>query len=440
MLRSEGHKISGNKIRRVLLSPGTVLALIILLNSLSPLLQRYGSLHPLWMLYAYLAITFVWRYTGSGLPVIRVKLPDVLFFIFIAACIISVALYTETEKIKAYKYVIGYMLFPYIAARLLNKNDILNLVYVVLTAGIVCLVVAIVLVGQSYFHKGAMECIAMPGGGCAKGLLGLPIAAALVVSCYFYLSGSNSEISPRSSYFLIIIVFSIIVLVHLSARSMLLSSLVAVIWVLFVLRNKFTRDAKLLLVIFISYIGFSYSVAPAYSLDKARELLDISKLELLQSGGNELDCIAIGNSVKMRLFMYRDAWEMASKNKLTGVGVGNYASHSCFYRDMQKLYTDMNFSQPFSSPHNTLLHVISELGLIAGAVFSLIIIIIGLCIARSSGVIITSDGGVYILSVSLWIAYVISDSFNGSYLVATPFYILSSVLVSLLCMKYERVA
>ncbi|HMZ81223.1 MAG TPA: O-antigen ligase family protein, partial [Acidobacteriota bacterium] len=119
--------------------------------------------------------------------------------------------------------------------------------------------------------------------------------------------------------------------------------------------------------------------------------------------------VANPDNLYTRLATYQAAWIMFEDNWLTGVGLTRYTDeyNRTYYNedDYNRKYPTVHGETPRNSPHNTLLAIWAELGLVAGTLYGLAFLLLlleGYFMSQSSVASVRQAGQ---LLVTLWIAY-----------------------------------
>ncbi|MBI4747062.1 MAG: O-antigen ligase family protein [Acidobacteria bacterium] len=119
--------------------------------------------------------------------------------------------------------------------------------------------------------------------------------------------------------------------------------------------------------------------------------------------------VANPDNLYTRLATYQAAWIMFEDNWLTGVGLTRYTDeyNRTYYNedDYNRKYPTVHGETPRNSPHNTLLAIWAELGLIAGTLYVaafLLLLVEGYLMSQSSVATVREAGQ---LLVTIWFAY-----------------------------------
>ena len=121
---------------------------------------------------------------------------------------------------------------------------------------------------------------------------------------------------------------------------------------------------------------------------------------------------SLNDTIAERLLLFQAALHMFLAHPLAGVGVGRFALES-------------GLSAAWTTPHSTLFHVASELG-VAGAVpfVFLNLVLLRLAFRARRGEAMTSVAG------AAWFYFLIYDQISANYLTSLRFYLFAGLLVS----------
>lgn len=403
-------QISKTKI----LNLGLPLALMLVFTPFFPgLSAQYGITHPARILATYMVVVAALMAFRKGLH-IRPHLLDVLFICFIVFVIGSLIIEGPQDKKQGLVYMISVMLTPYTFARLLTQSDIT--IFIRATAGLALILVPICIFGilRLGYYDATIERLILFGWLFGPGTFGLAIGMLIPLSVVFILSGAKHEKMNIMAWLLIISIAMWVVLT-LGARSVFVSGLLASVLILLFARNVAAKW-RLALAVFLSVSAFvSFASLPNSRLDFFSQLVTTTS--------TAQDCHTKGNSTAVRYTLYGEAIGLLTANPISGVGAGNFGFYSCF----------KNQGSPFASPHSTVLHVLSELGVVGGLLF------IGIVLIASIGLVwrVWQDGfdgknlTVWMLT-ALWIYYFTVDQFSHSYFTVVHFFLLVGVIASLL--------
>ncbi len=400
-----------------LISLGLPLALILIFTPFySGLSAQYAIAHPARIIAIFMAIVAVWIVFRNGL---RIKLHslDIFFISFVAIVIGSLVLVGTQDKKQGIVYVMSVMLVPYIFARLLKKSD--TKVFVWATFWLALILVPVCIFGISKLMHGdaSIERLVLYGQYLGPGTFGIAIGILIPLSILFALSAAAD--GKKNYIALLILPIAMWTVVTLGSRSVFASELMTSFLILIFARNvgakfRLKLTAFLLICATISIISLQGSRASFFGkmITDAATPITISA-----------NCHIKGNSVAIRKILYTEAIDLFAKNPISGVGAGNFGFYSCLEYEHQS----------FSSPHSTVLHVLSDLGLIGGLPFFGLVLIASIGLLRRvwrDGI----DGNnmtVWMLS-SLWVYYFIIDQSSHSYFTVVHFYLLAGVIASVL--------
>ena len=359
---------------------------------------------------------------------------DALFFLFVAVLIgrgVSAWL-TEHEVYSYFKYFPFLVVLPYLAGRLFELRDIQSFLDVVIGASIVAFpVVAIEL-------KAAPANIDRPllfGYSHGALLAGMTFAlGAIAIAGKFLRRGTGGGSVLQDSFWLSLLGIFSYMLVVISARGFLAAMLLAMFLLLLVCgscgwgRKVLVAVAvmiPLLLALqlnpqragFVAYgvQGLSVATVNAVSTAEGRSLSDSEN-----EGGNRCaelfgDATHRGNSFAARAQLWMDSFSILKSDPIMGVGPGRFGSYSC---------------APY--PHSTVLHAMSELGLLGG--ISLLMLMGGVAASLLkrlfSSVYEAGDASCWSL-FGIFLLICLSDQVYGNYFQAGMFFLVCGMAVSL---------
>ena len=218
----------------------------------------------------------------------------------------------------------------------------------------------------------------------------------------------------------------------MGGRGMFVSVLVALVaGCAFLRQSTWQRKIAVVLVVLVSSIVGLASV-PKPRLDhfgRLQELLNISlptpeQRAALWAMNFELGIPgrALNDTVAVRVELYREAVELFLRKPVTGAGTGRFGLESCCFAESIALTT----------PHSTVLHVLSELG-VSGAAPFVVLNLMLLGIAWRVIRVQSSDPTLHLACVvaAAWVYIVIYDQISANYLSSLRYYLFSGLLVTL---------
>jgi O-antigen ligase len=140
-----------------------------------------------------------------------------------------------------------------------------------------------------------------------------------------------------------------------------------------------------------------------------------------KQGEQTLSCDMPGNSPVRRMLMVREALQVFSEHPLSGAGVGHFSSHSSCY----------DYKRVLGNPHNILLHLLAELGLIGLTLFAGTIALAALHLRRLIASKDEEAGRLAWLLLALGVYYFTSYQFLGGYLRALELYLVCGTSLAL---------
>lgn len=416
-------------------------SLAILLNLLVffPIFARdYGIDHPLRYLSLFLAsaaliISIHGFFNRNHRAVFQLCAADILFLVFLVIILISLLTKATlaTNELKFVCMVLAVnVILPYVFARLMNQDGaVLFLKITVVICLLFLILTAVGLSVPSVEGKMAGRLILFEEKLFTPRYLG-PLLGTLIVLSVFFVTRPETVQTGRLALigWLALISITVWMMVYIGARSGIVSAIAVSLLVLVLTKHhaalRRIAIATCLLVTFV----FSLWTLPQERMAFYEEIIPGTVIIPKSCNiNNDLKT----NSVVIRMFLYKEAWNMFVAYPWTGIGAGNFGKMSCYYRNYYKLTGEEGL---LDNPHNIYLNVYSELGLLGGGIFSALVVLILVNLwrsvfhnqyERSAKLTIWFLGGV-------WLFYATRDLFYGAYHSSMPFYLLTGILVALL--------
>lgn len=314
------------------------------------------------------------------------------------------------------------MITPYFLGRLMSFKDIELLSRIILLSGLTLL--PLLLLDRLTVVERPWR---LPIFGLDHGplMVGGLLAAALLALCSRVLAlgyQAKEDADLRRLVLLAVIGCVTVVLVWVMARGWLLAGLAAVAVVSLAMRDRslaqrigllaYVLAIAMLALFFLpasTFYGAVLSVPAPVSTSASCPILGEVSCQPFKDGVD---------SVAMRWVMYREAWAMFIQNPIWGVGVDQFGDCSC--------------TGPGWYPHNTVLQGFAELGLVGGGLqIGLFILAAATLLQR---LILTRQvriDAAYAFVVGLFVLFLVSDQFYGTYLMAAGTWLIVGIAASL---------
>lgn len=419
-----------------LLSIGFPLAILLVFTPFFPgIAAKYGIEHPAQAIAIYMGVIAIVLGLRGGLD-FKPHWLDILFVSLVVWITGSLVFNGPADQRLGLIYIASAMLVPYAFARLMKQSDIEVFIRTTVSLALilvpVCILGIFILGDYNSSTEASAERLVLFDSFLGPGTFGLAIGMLIplcVISILF-----KKRIGERRLLAWVIISSVIWAIVALGARSIFISGFITALLILIFARRvgikwRIILGAYLLICAGLSLISFQASRIDFFSQLLTKPSFDTSITPPGHSqpsnptSTNKIqDCYIKGNSVAIRYVLYSEAIDLflTSPLTVTGVGAGNFGFHSCF----------KNQHKPFASPHGTVLHVLTELGLIGGVLFlGIVLIAFGGLLRR-----LWRDGFRGNLTscvlTALWTYYFIVDQFSHSYFTVVHFFLLAGVIAS----------
>jgi len=381
-----------------------------------------GIFHPMWLIAALMAAVLVmheWGFRRIRFSDFRWTMGDLLFFGFVGMVGASLLWSDIEQQSRALRYLFAALLFPYCFARFASPRDIRVFAWSVpaLSAGLMILV--LISLAALGYRVLAQERVYL--------FWGLPAHQVFPIDMAF-LALSMVAIPPsfcaKRAYFRVLIAgivfLSVATIALLGARAVLVACVATVSLVLVLGAWQPVRFRLAYFVTIICAIVFAVSISPPEKRWFFGQLLDI------QSIPHEVpripdECKIKDNSMAIRTILYREGIAAFVENPLTGVGAGRFGFYSCYYEHEGE----------FNSPHSTVIHAFSELGLIGGVLFLAPMLWAVYWVLQQIARWRDGQSNLVLLVGPMFIFCVILDQMSSSYLTALHYYLLLGIIVAL---------
>ncbi len=349
-----------------------------------------------------------------------------LFFWFYVIVSIFCRLEITDENSKYLLYAPFMAVLPYICGRLIRICLLHRLMQAIVALGLT--VTILLIIDRSYLAPNNTNLLRWPVFGYDHGrlLVGALLAVALPSACFFGLTAARHGVHTWRIGYLVppaCAILLTVALVSILARGWLIAGLFGSIVVVVLTRTPagFRRlfwipliaaTALISHIIFLKYdphyenfayakyaeTGFKYDFSPANGEKTAGTRV---------LPGDSCRALRGGDSISVRELLYLESVAMFRENPLFGVGAAKFGHFSCW-------------ASAGSYPHSTLLHILSELGLIGGCLFFAALVLASVALLRHSSQTTdvrhaqTSIGG-----FALFCVFFLADQFYGNYFMAT---------------------
>ncbi|MEE8261287.1 MAG: O-antigen ligase family protein [Gammaproteobacteria bacterium] len=344
----------------------------------------------------------------AGIPRLRVTVIDWFFAAFLWVILASITFHGFLGKEAFLLYFSVFMLGPYVCARLLSEAGIGKLLRYTVLLGIVglpFLVWEVILVAETYANSDRMVLF---GRYFAPGVAGLLIGSLVVLAVALILRPGIRSLDKRALVvFTVIILPAIWVAVYMGARGPVVATLLIIFGLVAFAHWLKLAHRALLLSMLTACVLLAVQTLPEARIDLYKQMYTSTE--------------EAGNSPMIRRSLYLDAIAMSTESPVHGVGAGNFGIYASSFQDY------------LGSPHSSLLHVLSELGIIGGLIFGGLIFATFMKLTRlywGARVSLETRVIAWLLG-ALWAFYVVHDQFSGNYFSSMPFYLLTGCVATL---------
>jgi len=350
----------------------------------------------------------------------KINLLDLLWFSYFVLLTMSAGLFGYTSFLSFLTIFISQAMIPFLIGRFLDEshcnsikiNAHLNLLFILYLGILAYLYMRDSSIFLSdRFYPFVDRSVEGSGGDPTQFFLGYGLAV-IFLSNYLIIRSQNENFKNHRISKILIAIVSIITLTFVGSRSSIASILIIIVANEYKLKNNLKNFFYFLCCIFVIW-GFCINFFPKERINFFSEFLF-----LLDVGGNDITCASSAEgSFLYRLSGIYQSLNLFLDNPLIGVGVGNYGWFHCGVKG------------DFIYPHNIILQIISESGLIGLAVFSFCIYKThryGAEFIRSAEDNIHGD--VRKLFLNFWIFCFLVAIFSGNAYGDTLFYLLSGIV------------
>lgn len=391
-----------------------------------------GIEHPAWLFWGLLAagiVTILLR----GISPAKLTPLDMAMLAFVAILVVSFLSRGLSNSLKAYYYIVAFILLPFLAGRLLDTTGITKF----LKAAIVIAATAIPLVGigllnlpESELHSDRISTLfaaydpsGLGGGVSTIPFVGTAFGLLLVLTTAYGATLRLVRWDRRLTFTVALMCIAVWFLMFVGTRaSLLAASVVSIALFVFAFGHPIPRRLGLILIL-LSAIAVSWLTLPSErmiflgqvaTIKKEAEKVTIiqrepEKVAIIQREPDSI-CGIYGNSPATRIHYYAIAVKLFLDAPLLGIGAGNYGYQYC------------GSSEDFVSPHSSLLQVLAELGLLGGASYLLLVgmTLLGLISILKHGS--EKQRGMAWMLAAIWLFFFLLDQMSGNYFTSFQFF------------------
>ncbi|MEK6746285.1 MAG: O-antigen ligase family protein [Pseudomonadota bacterium] len=385
---------------------------------------------------------------------------DICMGAFFAFILISLIMHGQYSHQLFFKNYIGFMAFPFMAGRLLNKNELKAFVFTVLFLTIAAAIIVsfeLIFIPADEYNQDRISTLFWNydpnyyGGIPTNTFAGFALAPLLILlHCPIFKIRDSKFFWMKATLIFLCVWVLLIIATRSTILSGLLFSAVAIVFFNYNNIKVLLRQAVLL----ISAILFALVMMPQVRTDfllsgynqlvnvvkkqDEYDLGDIEKVkpaavpaqeEIPRSGVPKLNtflpdinCTSNCNSISARYYLSLSALKIFEENPVFGIGANNYV-----------VYTGESSQRLL--PHNLTLHIFLELGVVGGGLY--LFVVCGLIFYFSRGFVHkqrNQENNIIDTAFLLWGSILIIEQFSGNYFVTYQFYAMTGILIS----AYQR--
>lgn len=346
----------------------------------------------------------------------------ICFWLIVGASSIS-SLHTPLSSSSHLVYIPFMALLPYLCGRLIRPNQLLSLIDAITYMG---LLIVILVLTDRFTTDTATPDLRRPIFGFDHGrlMVGALLASAFPLACFYSMASANKATGRPIKKILTVFLplLFLMMLMATTARGWLISGLAGAIIILITQKNvNLLNRLRMFIIITITVLlthFFYQAIDQHYSNFERSQYINLElKINIIQPyPTKEKEIIGLPrtgcqshytNSISVRSLLYQESIAMFLMSPFFGVGAGRFGDYSC--------WTDSK-----AYPHSTILHVLSELGIL-GAIVYLTACLLSLSILFLEGqrAFKTDSDHVYNYFLALLIVFLISDQVYGSYVLSS---------------------
>jgi hypothetical protein len=433
----------------------------------------FEVLHPAWYVWGWLALSTVshaqrcWQVVRSQLMLIDWAIAG-----FVTVVLTSAAMQSGQDLARALQLLSTYLVLPYTAARVLDREEIRLLLKTCALLGFVAIPLSIIELTSLDATELADDRIkSFLGAYYTLNETGMLLGTYLVIAATTMLAFEKKMVVGLRIFFFLSIAVCSAVMTVLGARGGLFVSL-AVCGMILLLpwgvsaRYRAVILAAMVIPVLVSFVNVSDArkgfyaelLGPLMRLGQNPLTAQSAQGAPMRPGQNPLTATQLlageqnvegrraGVSPGVRSLLIRDAMNSFLSNPVLGVGFGNFGNYSptvkassensfC-YRGSSREGNVQSYRcvQPvrYAHPHSSALHILSELGLVGIGIYGMVLgACLGLlwkCAQRHKT--LGSARLVAMLGI-LWLFYLGLDQIYGSYFSGFRFYLLTGCVAAL---------
>lgn len=365
---------------------------------------------------------------------------DKLFWAFVWVILASLLLHDIGDAIaqKYLRFLPFMVVLPYICGRMMRPRDIQVFANILAWAGPLILMLAITdywanLAGIQIYSRWIFF-----GYDHTPLLIGLVLSGSMIALSFHFFTTKVDQSQPLSLHRLSVLIAVGVVavaIVLIAARGALLGGLLGIVCMVLTMRHLPLSRRVVFLLYVSAMIGLTSFALPKAQAELYAGLMTSPDRVLMASPTSSLTILAstatpilgkdscrpfeVGNnSVAMRWVLYQEAVTMLKSWPWTGVGAALFGRNSC--------------TGAAGFPHSTLLQSFSELGIVGGLLF---VVLISTGVAGIARKVFcntaTQEKQVAQLTLALLMLYLGTDQIYGNYFMAVGSYFLIGVSASM---------
>ena len=433
----------------------------------------FEVVHPAWYVWGWLALSAVshaqrfWQVVRSQLIVIDWAIAG-----FVTVVLTSAAMQSTDDLTRALQLLSAYLVFPYAAARVLDRGEIRLFLKTCALLGLLAIPFSIIELTSLDATELADDRIkSFLGAYYTLNETGMLLGTYLVIAATTMLAFDKGMMAGLRIFFFVSIAVCSAVMTVLGARGGLVVSLAVCAMILFLpwrasVRYRAVVFAAMVMPVLVSFVNVSDARRGFYAellgplMRTGQDSLTARRAQggPMRPGQDPLTATQLlpgeqyddgqraGVSSRVRSLLIRDAIDSFLGNSVFGVGFGNFGNYSPTVKASSEnsfCYTGSSREgnvrsyrcvQPvrFAHPHSSALHILSELGLVGIGVYGMVLgACLGLlwkCVQRHktiSNVRLVAALGI------VWLFYLGLDQIYGSYFSSFRFYLLTGCVAAL---------
>lgn len=329
----------------------------------------------------------------------KIKLIDILFIIYIVFCLIA-TIYSKNQKYSLWgkepRYeglvtIIMYFLVYLLARNMVNKNNIIELLNLLLTFGIVQVISGLI---QSYTRYMAYFGEMAYGFASNPNMFGILIGLLAIIAICLYLSNSENTQKYKKFYLFCSSFFFIGLVISESAGPFFtFIAMLFVVCIYYLIKKTNLKCIGILLILFFIlfpmvqisnekvneyYLYGNKKVVSNNNVDYAKLSTDIEKIIKILIPKNDVelkDTISIGNVDESKISNSIDSGRLSEwkyvireikENLINGVGM------DCLYIH----YTERGYLQILDEAHNNYLDICVSIGVLGCIIYIIMLLLI----------------------------------------------------------------